>query len=74
MDEEQAIPIREADATAHLPLQNDHLASECHVLCLKFVVWQAALNQGGAVCPRVGCWRRGSTFRIEGPAVDAAGN
>jgi len=34
-DQEQAIPVRELDATAHPPLQHDHLMSECCVLCLK---------------------------------------
>jgi len=33
-DQEQAIPIRELDATARPPLQHDHLMSECRVLCL----------------------------------------
>src|SRR5262249_30774911 len=31
-DQEQTIPIRELDATAHSPLQHDHLMSECRVL------------------------------------------
>src|SRR5207247_2194360 len=34
-DQEQAIPIREPDATAHPPLQHNQLMSECRVLCLK---------------------------------------
>jgi hypothetical protein len=34
-DQEQAIPIRELDATAHPPLQHNQLMSECRVLCLK---------------------------------------
>jgi hypothetical protein len=37
-DEEQAIPLRELHATAHPPLQHDHLMSECCVLCLKSVL------------------------------------
>src|SRR5262245_15333364 len=32
-DQEQTIPIRELHATAHSPLQHDHLMSECRVLC-----------------------------------------
>jgi hypothetical protein len=34
-DQEQAIPIRELDATAHPSLQHNQLMSECRVLCLK---------------------------------------
>jgi hypothetical protein len=34
-DQEQAIPIRELDATAHPPPQHNQLMSECRVLCLK---------------------------------------
>jgi hypothetical protein len=34
-DQEQAIPIRELDATAHPALQHDHLMSERRILCLK---------------------------------------
>ena len=34
-DQEQAIPIRELDATTHLPLQLNQLMSECRILCLK---------------------------------------
>src|SRR6266566_3621645 len=34
-DQEQTIPIRDLDATAHPPLQHNQLMSECHVLCLK---------------------------------------
>src|SRR5205809_3144568 len=34
-DQEQAIPIRELDATAHPPLQHNQLMSECRVLCRK---------------------------------------
>ncbi len=34
-DQEQAITIRELDATAYPPLQHDHLMSKCRVLCLK---------------------------------------
>src|SRR6266567_3260281 len=34
-DQEQAIPIRELDATTHPPLQHTQLMSECRVLCLK---------------------------------------
>jgi hypothetical protein len=34
-DQEQAITIRELDATAYPPLQHDHLTSKCRVLCLK---------------------------------------
>src|SRR6266446_1236663 len=34
-DQEQAIPIRELDATAQPPLQYNQLMSECRVLCLK---------------------------------------
>jgi hypothetical protein len=33
--EEQAIAVREVDATAHRPLQHNQLMSECRVLCLK---------------------------------------
>src|SRR5262249_38196869 len=33
--EEEAIPIRKLDTTAHLPPQYDQLTSERHVLCLK---------------------------------------
>jgi hypothetical protein len=35
MHQEQAVPIRELDATAHPPLQHNQLMSECRVLCLK---------------------------------------
>jgi hypothetical protein len=35
LDQEQAIPIREMDATAHPPLQHNQLMSERGVLCLK---------------------------------------
>src|SRR5260221_11550110 len=35
LDQEQAIPIRELDATAHPPLQHNQLMSECRVLCLQ---------------------------------------
>ena len=35
LDQEQPIPIRELDTTAHLPLQHDQLMSERGVLCLK---------------------------------------
>src|SRR6266404_9622845 len=35
LDEEEAIPIRKLDTTAHLPPQYDQLTSERHVLCLK---------------------------------------
>jgi hypothetical protein len=35
LDQEQAIPIREVNATAHLPPQDDQLMSERRVLCLK---------------------------------------
>src|SRR6266446_303313 len=31
LDQEQAIPIRELDATAHPPLQHNQLMSECRV-------------------------------------------
>jgi len=34
-DQEQAIPIRELDATTHPPLQHNRLMSECRILCLK---------------------------------------
>jgi hypothetical protein len=34
-DQEQAIPIRELDATTHPPLQHNQLMSQCRVLCLK---------------------------------------
>src|SRR5260370_41592517 len=34
-DQEQAIPIRELDATAHPPPQHNQLMPECRVLCLK---------------------------------------
>src|SRR5258706_10931174 len=34
-DQEQAIPIRELDATTHPPLQHNQLMSECRILCLK---------------------------------------
>jgi hypothetical protein len=35
LDQEQAIPIRELNATAHPPLQHNQLMTECRVLCLK---------------------------------------
>jgi hypothetical protein len=35
LDQEQAIPICELDATAHPPPQHNQLMSECRVLCLK---------------------------------------
>src|SRR3984893_12844075 len=35
LDQEQAIAVRELDATAHPPLQHNQLMSECRVLCLK---------------------------------------
>ena len=35
LDEEQAIAVREPDATSHLPPQHDQLMSERGVLCLK---------------------------------------
>src|SRR4030088_3032375 len=35
LDQEQAIAVRELDATAHLPSQHDQLMSERRVLCLK---------------------------------------
>ena len=35
LDQEQAIAVRELDATAHPPPQHDHLMSERRVLCLK---------------------------------------
>src|SRR5205823_5373413 len=35
LHQEQAIPIREVDATAHPPPQHNQLMSECRVLCLK---------------------------------------
>jgi hypothetical protein len=38
LDEEQAIPIREMDATAGLSPQYEQLTSECHVLCLKLAL------------------------------------
>ena len=34
-DQEQAIPIRELNATAHPPLQHNQLMTERSVLCLK---------------------------------------
>src|SRR6266404_977275 len=34
-DQEQAMPIRELDATAHPPPQHNQLMPECRVLCLK---------------------------------------
>jgi len=34
-DQEQAIPTRELDATAHPPLQHKQVMTECCVLCLK---------------------------------------
>src|ERR1700719_2924875 len=34
-DQEQAIPIRELDATTHPSLQHNQLMSQCRVLCLK---------------------------------------
>jgi hypothetical protein len=37
-DREQAIPIRELDATAHPPLQHNQLMSERRVLCRKSVL------------------------------------
>jgi hypothetical protein len=35
LDQEQAIPIREVNATAHPPLQHDQLMSEHRILSLK---------------------------------------
>ena len=35
LDQEQAIALRELDATAHPPLQHDQLMSECRILSLK---------------------------------------
>jgi hypothetical protein len=35
LDEEQAIAVRELDATVHLPPQHDQLMSKRRVLCLK---------------------------------------
>ena len=35
LDQEQALTIREPNATAHPPLQHDQLMSERRVLCLK---------------------------------------
>jgi hypothetical protein len=35
LDQEQPIPIRELDTTAHPPLQHNQLMSERGVLCLK---------------------------------------
>jgi len=35
LDQEQAIVVRELDATAHPPLQDDQLISQRRVLCLK---------------------------------------
>jgi hypothetical protein len=35
LDQEQAIPVREVDTTAHLPPQHNQLTSEHRVLCLK---------------------------------------
>ena len=35
LDEEQAIAVREVDATAHLALQHDQLMSERGILCFK---------------------------------------
>ncbi len=40
-DQEQAIPIRELDATAYPPLQHNQLMSEGLVLCLKSALWPA---------------------------------
>src|SRR5713101_4430086 len=37
-DQEQAIPIRELNATAHPPLQHNQLMSERRVLCRKSVL------------------------------------
>jgi hypothetical protein len=45
-DQEQAIPIREWDATAHPPPQHNQLMSECRVLCLK-----SALRSGSRPAP-----------------------
>jgi hypothetical protein len=38
LDQEQAIPIRELNATAHPPLQHNQLMSERRVLCRKSVL------------------------------------
>ena len=38
LDQEQAIPVREVDTTAHLPPQHGQLTSERRVLCLKSAV------------------------------------
>jgi len=35
LDEEQAIAVREVNATAHLALQHDQLVSERGILCFK---------------------------------------
>ena len=35
LDQEQAVSVRESDATTQLPLQHDQLMSERRVLCLK---------------------------------------
>jgi hypothetical protein len=35
LDEEQAIAVREVDATAHLALQHDQLMSERGILCFQ---------------------------------------
>jgi hypothetical protein len=35
LDQEQAIAVRELDATAHPPLQHNRLMSESRILCLK---------------------------------------
>ena len=38
LDQEQAIPIRELNATTHPPLQHNQLMSERRVLCRKSVL------------------------------------
>jgi hypothetical protein len=42
LNQEQAIPVRELDATAHPPPQHDQLMSERCVLCLKSALRLAA--------------------------------
>jgi hypothetical protein len=47
MTKEQAIPIRELDATTHPPLQHNQLMSECRILSLKSALRLERRDQEG---------------------------
>jgi hypothetical protein len=47
LDQEQAITVRELDATAHPPLQHNQLMSERSVLCLKSALRPERRDQQG---------------------------